>query len=480
MGGNPFVFELNARLFLRRLSARTGTQVTLGSIPDEVWERLAGLGFNYVWPMGVWQRSAGARREALAHPGLRQEYGRALPDWTEADVEGSPYAVRSYTVDTHLGAAGDLRLLRDQLHRLGLGLILDFVPNHVALDHPWTTEAPGRLVPVRAEQAAEHPDWFYRSPKGTLLAHGRDPYFGPWTDTAQVDFFSDDLRRSLTEQLLAIAEVADGVRCDMAMLGLNEVFEWLWGAYAHNSRPQEEFWERAIPTVKELHPHFFFIAEAYWGHEAELLHLGFDYTYDKTLYDRLRDEGAESVLAHIEGQVERDRWVRFVENHDEARAAAAFGKERGMAASSIIATLPGLRLFHDGQMEGRTVRLPIQLVREPEGEPDLALAEDYERLLRAAAADVFHSGGWSLLEPRPAGWVDGTHRNVLAWQWRSEGEVRVCAVNYSGADASAYVAIPGGPARWYDQLDGTQGVAEAGGAVRLSFGPWQARILMPG
>ncbi|MEX2599701.1 MAG: alpha-amylase family glycosyl hydrolase, partial [Dehalococcoidia bacterium] len=380
MRPNPLVFETHTRVFLNRLSAQYSRRVTLGDIPDDEWGRLASMGFDGVWLMGVWQRSEAARRVALVHENLRDEYGRALPGWGEGDVEASPYAVHGYTVDSTLGDAGSLAIVQEQLHRHGLSLIVDFVPNHLALDHPWTGTHPSRFVMPSPQQAHEHPDWYFTTEAGHVLAHGRDPYFGPWEDTAQVDFFSEDLRSAWTEQLLEMASIADGVRCDMAMLGMNRIFEWLWGEVSLHPRPADEFWEKAIGAVKAKYPDFVFIAEAYWDTETELRALGFDYTYDKHLYDRLRWEDGAAVGEYLSNQAEPDRWVRFVENHDEARAVEVFGRERSFAAATIATSLPGLRLFYDGQIEGRTTRMPVQVARWPDEIVDVGLHAAYQTL----------------------------------------------------------------------------------------------------
>ncbi|MEX2431601.1 MAG: alpha-amylase family glycosyl hydrolase [Dehalococcoidia bacterium] len=476
----PNVFEANARLFLRRLAAHEGRPVTLASVPTSAWERLAAMGFDVVWLMGVWERSQSARAVALQHPALRQEYGNALPDWTEADVAGSPYAVRAYNVDSALGGDDDLKAVREQLHERNMGLMVDFVPNHLALDHPWTATHPARFVQATAEQAAAHPTWFYDGPQGAKLAHGRDPYFGPWTDTVQVDFFAEDLRVALIGELLQIAETADGVRCDMAMLGLNDVFQWLWGDFTPHARPVEEFWAEAISTVKGRHPGFVFLAEAYWGHEPELQRLGFDYTYDKTLYDRLRWDDAEAIRAHLAGQAAPPSWGRFIENHDEGRTAALFGPERARAAAAVIATLPGLRLWYDGQLTGRQARLPVQLIREPTEPPDRDAEAFYERLLRAVSGGLFHRGAWELAEFHEDQAAPGAHRGVLAWHWRHGADIALVAVNYAPAAASGYLNALGGHRGWRDALtDGPLLTAMKAGTLRLALAPWQAIILVP-
>ncbi len=141
---------------------------------------------------------------------------------------------------------------------------------------------------------------------------------------------------------------------------LPEVFERTWGIRA------EPFWPGAIDAVRRAHPKFVFLAEVYWDMEWTLQRQGFDYTYDKRLYDRLRESPARPVREHLAADLDfQNRSARFLENHDEPRAAATFAPEIHAAAAVITFLAPGLRLFHDGQFEGRKVRISPHLVRRP-------------------------------------------------------------------------------------------------------------------
>src|SRR5262245_46433641 len=162
---------------------------------------------------------------------------------------------------------------------------------------------------------------------------------------------------------MKIAGQCDGVRCDMAMLVLPDVFERTWG------RRPEPFWPRVIQQVRARVPGFCFMAEVYWDREWTLQQQGFDYAYDKRLYDRLRDGRARPLREHLYASLDyQDKLARFLENHDERRAAATFAPEMHEAAALITYLSPGLRFFHQGQFEGRTIRISPHLVRAP-GEP---------------------------------------------------------------------------------------------------------------
>ena len=441
---HPLVLEVNARLW----SQRPDREAELDS-----W----AAHFDLVWLMGLWSRSPAARVEALSHPGLEGEYTRALGTWSDSDVAASPYAIVDYRVDPELGV--DIGAVRDRLHRAGVGLIADFVPNHVARDHRWTREHPEWLIADTSDQ----PGHGFVTPGGCRLAHGRDPYHPPWTDTAQIDISAPGARRALIAELERIAEIADGVRCDMAMLVLSDVFAETWG-----KRPGEELWAEAIDAVRRRRPDFLFIAEAYWGLEPRLIQLGFDHVYDKDLYDRLRWRPGE-VREHLAGAGWLERAVHFVENHDEDRAPEAFG-DRARAAAVCALTIPGMRLVFDGQRRGRRRRLPVQLVREPDEQVDHDLERFYGRLLLALDHPVFHQGSWRLLPPA---------HPIVAWCWAGGGAARVVAVNLSAGRARATVGLPvelGDAESWQDLLDPDRAALDGEGALEIDLPAWGAAI----
>jgi hypothetical protein len=259
----------------------------------------------------------------------------------------------------------------------------------------------------------------------------------------QLNAFDPGLRRAATETLLDIAGRCDGVRCDMAMLMLNAVFERTWGPRA-GAKPDADFWPTVISTVKARYANFKFIAEAYWDLEWELQQQGFDFCYDKRLYDRLEKEGAESVRLHLLADMAyQERLVRFIENHDEPRAAAVFSPDRLRAAAVAALTLPGAKLIHEGQFQGRRVRLPVFLGRRPPESPDEALGEFYRRLLKAISEEIFKSGEWSLCDC--GGWPDNTsYRNLVAWRWSLGADCRLVVVNLSAVQSQGRVRLMGG------------------------------------
>ena len=411
-------------------------------MPAKEWDAIAALGFDAVWLMGVWERSPAGIAIALGNDGLVESFRRALPDFTAADVVGSPYCIRDYTVAAHLGGAEGLASAREALERRGLELILDFVPNHVAPDHAWTAAHPEYFVGGSEDDLERDPASFVKV-GDRVLANGRDPYFPAWPDVVQLNAFSADLRGAVIDTLGRVADQCDGVRCDMAMLMMNDVFERTWGGRA-GARPQEDYWPTVIEAVKGRRSDFVFLAEAYWDLEYALQQQGFSYCYDKRLYDRLLHESADSVHGHLTADVAyQNRLVRFIENHDEPRAASAFASPPGKARAAAVATLAqtGARLVHDGQLDGRRVQLPVFLARRPDEEPDTDLRAFYERLLGGLRDGVFRTGVWQLGER--SGW-DGNDswQNLVVWGWRDDEARKLVVVNLGEARAEGHVSLP--------------------------------------
>jgi hypothetical protein len=436
---HPFIYEINTWVWLGELGRQYDAKIGLAEVPGEQWDAIATLGFDAVWLMGVWERSPAGIEIALENEALVESFGRALPDFTAADVVGSPYCIRGYQVASELGGPTGLATARRELERRGIKLILDFVPNHVAPDHVWTSTHPEYFVGGGEDDLERDPTSFVKVGEG-VLANGRDPYFPAWPDVVQLNAFSPDLRAAVIDTLGSIAEQCDGVRCDMAMLAINDVFERTWGGRG-GDRPADEYWPIVIGAVQARHPEFVFIAEAYWDLEYALQQQGFSYCYDKRLYDRLVHEGAESVHAHLTADTGyQDGLVRFIENHDEPRAASTFSPGKARAAAVVTMSQTGARLVHEGQLDGRRVQLPVFLGRRPDEALDPGLRAFYERLFGSLRDDVLRTGDWQLA--RQSGWEgNDTWENLVCWGWRGGAARKLVVVNLSDAPASGHVAI---------------------------------------
>jgi hypothetical protein len=439
----PSLFQINTRVRLSELAVVLGRPATLDDVTDRELDQLTLDGFDLVWFLGVWQTGEAARQVSATNPEWLADYRRVLPDFRESDVCGSPFAVRDYHVHADFGGDEALARLRERLRARGLRLILDFVPNHVAPDHRWVEEHPGFFIAGTEEQLAAEPQNYRRSEmagESRILAYGRDPYFAGWPDTLQLNYGNLALQDALLGELQRIAHQCDGVRCDMAMLVLPDVFKRTWGISA------PPFWPRVTAAIHAEVPGFLFMAEVYWDLEWTLQQQGFDYTYDKRLYDRLRAGAARPVREHLLAGLDyQQRMARFLENHDEPRAAAASFNATLCAAAAITFLSPGLRFFHQGQREGKRVRIPMHLGRGPEEAIDATIAAFYDTLLACQKDPAFRDGQWQLLEARRAWEENGTNDAFIAFSWTGpENRRRLVVVNYSDHPSQCYIAPPWG------------------------------------
>ena len=460
MRTHPHLYEINTWPWLDELSRRSRRHENLASVPDVEWDRLRKLGIDIVYLMGVWKRSARGRELAQTDSSLAPVFEHALPGWTAGDVPGSAFCISAYEPDPRIGTWTDLAEVRAKLHARGMLLMVDFIPNHTGFDHPWISTHPDRYVHGDESAYRRSPNAFRAvyGPSGDVrfIARGRDPFFTPWPDVAQLDYSNADTRTAMTDVLRLLAMHADGVRCDMAMLVLSDVFGRTWNDFLRCPMQTREFWAEAREAV----PEFTMLAEVYWDLEWQLQQLGFDFTYDKRLYDRLLHSSAADVRGHLLADADyQRRSARFIENHDEPRSATEFG-ERVRAAAVVMSTLPGLRFFHHGQFDGRMTHLPVHLGRWIDEPANQDLRRFYDRLLGAADDDLFHSGEWRLLDVHPAG--DGSYGDLVAWRWASQTGIRIVAVNLGCRTAQGLLHIaadlpdsPDGDALLLeDQLDG--------------------------
>lgn len=494
----PSLYQINTRVWLTELAQRLGRPATLDDVPDAELDRLANLGFDWVWLLSVWQTGLAAQQVSRSNAEWRHEFQETLPDLREEDIPGSGFAITGYTVHANLGGDAALARLRERLKKRGLRLMLDFVPNHMGLDHPWIEDYPDYFIQGTELDLARAPrnyTWAKRKRGDLLLAHGRDPYFPGWPDTLQLNYANPATQEAMIGELVRIAGQCDGVRCDMAMLVLPDVFERTWGQRA------PLFWPAATQRVRQRVPGFLFMAEVYWDLEWTLQQQGFDYAYDKRLYDRLREGHARPVREHFHAGLDyQDKLARFLENHDEPRAAETFSWDMHQAAAVITFLSPGLRFFHQGQFEGRKKRISPHLGRGPNEPVDEKLRQFYDGLLGVLRQPAVREGQWQLL-PCTAAW-DGnwTCECFVAFAWQGpglphapagqrgsgEGDARlVVAVNYAPNQSQCHVRLPysdlgGKKWRLHDQLAGVSydwnGDDLQARGLYLDMAPWQASV----
>jgi hypothetical protein len=442
MSSYPSLFEINTRAWLYRLSQDAGRPVTLATVDDDVLDDIARRGFDWIWLLSVWRTGPASRAVSRGNPAWQAEFRTALPDLTEDDICGSGFAIGAYEADEAVGGTDALAAFRARLASRGLRLMLDFVPNHTGLDHPWVRTHPDFYVQGGEQALAATPGNHCRvgTDQGPrILAHGRDPNFPGWPDTLQLDYANPKLQEAQMAELATIAGQCDGVRCDMAMLVLPDVFQRTWG------KTPEPFWPKAIAAVREAHRDFMFLAEAYWDLEWDLQQQGFDYCYDKRLYDRLRHADAGAIRAHLVAGLDyQDGLARFLENHDEPRVAAVFPRARHQAAAIATFLAPGLRFFHQGQLEGARVRVPVHLRRGPIEARDADLAAFYDKLLAAlATSEAFRQGAWSLIPPQSAWAGNPTWQDFISYAWVSpDGGRYIVVINYSDHQGQCRLRLP--------------------------------------
>lgn len=434
---NPVLYQIAARDWLWRCGLGA-SQLTLAQIPDSELDCLAELQFNWLYLLGVWQTGAAGVAISRSEQSWRASFEEALPDLKEIDITGSPFAITAYRVHEDFGGNPALAALRERLSARGIKLMLDFVPNHTALDHPWVSEHPDYFLAGTEQDLVAAPANFARVSTEGIFAHGRDPYFSGWPDTLQLNYSNPAVPRAMTAELEKISALCDGLRCDMAMLLLPEIFEKTWSLKA------DDFWRPAISAVRQTERDFLFLAEVYWGLQETLQQHGFDYTYDKELLDRLLERNASHVQEHLSETCSyQGRCAHFLENHDEPRIAALLLPPVHKPAALLTYLGPGMAFFHDGQLQGYTRKPSNHLAHRALETTNAGLAGFYGDLLRLLPS--VRQGEWRLLETLPAWEGNPTATDFLCYGWIETGQLRhLIAVNYADHRSQCYAQLPRG------------------------------------
>jgi hypothetical protein len=201
----------------------------------------------------------------------------------------------------------------------------------------------------------------------------------------------------------------------------------------------------------------------------------------------LRDQQARPVREHLLAGLDyQSRLVRFLENHDENRAAATFPLQVHQAAAVITFLTPGLRFFHQGQLVGNQIRIPMQLCRGPEEHPDPQVWGMYSQLLEIIRASVLREGEWQLLECIPAWQSNWTWDSFVVFSWTDSAQKRMLiAVNYSPHQSQCYVRLPwkdlsGKQVQFVDQLQAVNYNRKGDDldkyGLYLDMSPWEAQV----
>lgn len=422
------IYEINTVTWLRSLSLKYGFDITLSNVPDEEWQAIANLKFNAIWLMGVWQRSNSAIKININDHQFMDSIKEVLADYNEKqDLMGSAYSISDYSLDKRLGDKGCLKKIRLKLNGLGLKLILDFVPNHVALDHPWAVTHPEYFIQGSKDDLLDIDETKYVKIGSNIIALGRDPEFEPWNDVLQINAFSESTRKAQSQIIASIAEQCDGIRCDMAMLMLNFIFSLTWKDKI-NTIPQQEYWQCLISMTKKNYPNFMFIAESYWETQEQLINLGFDYCYDKEFYDYLvRDEVGLFKQRLNQPLLLQNKYLRFIENHDEPRVASLLSDSKLRSCAIILMTAPGAKMLYEGQLDGKKTRTPVQLSRDPIEPINLDIRSFYSQLLILLPDIIDSNCAWSIIN-------DEDNKSVISFSWQHEGSFYLMCANWDATN----------------------------------------------
>lgn len=406
---NNIIYQIDIREFFNRLKSEDSKIKTLLDLPDKFFFSLSQLGINYLWLLGIYEPSQLSKKISIEMKELHRRYYESLPDWKEEDVIGSPYAIKSYKIWEEIGGEKIYHAFREKIYKkFGLKIILDFVPNHLAIDNPIVKKHPEYFINIEDSSKFNAEDYteIEINNKKYRIAHGRDPYFPAWKDTLQLDYRSKGARNFMINELLKLSEKCDGVRCDMSMLVLSEIFFNNWKQFPPPKDlvpAAKEFWFEAIQKVKKVNPDLIFIAEVYWNKEQDLLDLGFDYVYGKKFYEFIVHNNIGIINEYIKRIFanHRKRFL-FLENHDEPRSAHIFSTEHLKAVATLVYSLPSMKLIYDGQLEGRKFPHAIQLKRLHPEPIDYDLRNHYLKLFSAIKNSTISRGYFKPLTPQPA------------------------------------------------------------------------------
>ena len=416
-------------VWLAQLSQRYGAPIRrLDEIPDQELHLLAQRGVSALWPIGIWRRSAASRSMNVSAGDL--------------DAEGSAYAVAEYVVDEQLGGNAALAALRTRAGAVGIRIVTDMVPNHVAIDGRWANERPELLLSsahppfknyrysgenlsaepgtaIRIEDGYERGDdaavAFERRAEGSLqyIYHGNDGTNMPWKDTAQIDYLNAEAREAVIQEILSVARRSDIIRFDAAMTLAAQHIRRLWypargteaaipsrSEFALSDREfakrlPREFWREVVERVERELPGTMLLAEAFWLLEGYFVRgLGMHRVYNSAFMTMLRDGKNAEYRTILRDTVGYDpellrRYVNFLTTPDEEPAAVGFGiGDRALLAATLAATLPGVPMLGHGQWEGQRERYGMEYRAPRTSDPISAdHVERYDReiapLLRA-------------------------------------------------------------------------------------------------
>ena len=374
------LYQINIRNFLKEQKV-----VNILQIPIAFWESLEINGIDSIWLMGVWQICLASKEKAEL-----QTYDLDELKYTKNDIVGSCFAIEDYIFDVNIGNSQDFLRLKQILNNLGIKLILDFIPNHFGMSSSLIFDYPEIFLESQELVVGSSFEFMTKFGK-KYFYHGKDPHFDSWNDTVQIDYSKKATHDFMTKKLENVAKYCDGVRCDMTMLVLPEVFSKTWNIdFDEENIKNTCFWQEVVPVMKkqkaEIGEDFIFLAEVYWDLEKAMLDFGFDFVYNKKLLDNLKKKQYQEVI----NSIQLPNGILFLENHDEDRSSKIFDNNILKLCFVLLCFCPNLQFFQHGQWQLQTIRVPIQ-VCIPEISPQQVNNKTrvfYDKILQYTAKNI--------------------------------------------------------------------------------------------
>ncbi|HOY61013.1 MAG TPA: alpha-amylase family glycosyl hydrolase [Candidatus Woesebacteria bacterium] len=400
---HPCLYLINTRLWLNQLTKKYDSSLTIDKIPEKEWQTLFDK-YDYFWFMGIYKESDASRQHAQKWA-FQSRY--ALPDLDpDKDVTASPFAIPEYCPNPLIAKNWESwDKMVDFLHQNNKKVIIDFVPNHLALDCELAKNHPEFFIQGSRLQFESNPDFYHQmvasDGKTYYLAHGKDPNFPPWADTLQLNYGEPGLNLEMASTLQELTSHSDGLRCDMAMLLDPPTFLRTWGWTLSETQKkylnEHSFWAENIPFIKNnIKKDFKFIGEVYW--DQDYLSQYFDYLYDDRFYKDITRSPLDlknhlGELLTSRSNKNPCRQALYIENHDEDRSVKSLGEKRSRAAAFLAAIIPDtMFIVNQGQENGWKIRPPMQINRFPAEVDNPQIQKFYQKLFNIINSPIYKSG----------------------------------------------------------------------------------------